>query len=109
MGACRKQSRTAKRTSAHLTIRVELWFQSRFKRDLKLASRRRKDLSKLWRVVQDLQAGEDLDARYGAHLLSGNWQGHWECRIEPDWLLIWQEHNAGLAFVRTGTHSDLFR
>ena len=44
------------------------------------------------------------------HPLSGNYEGHRECHITPDWLLIYKiEHKIlTLSLTRTGTHSDLF-
>ena len=43
--------------------------------------------------------------------LSGNWVGHRECHIQPDWLLVYyySEDELILTLTRTGTHSDLFR
>ena len=32
----------------------------------------------------------------------------WECHIEPDWLLVWDQEDDALILVRTGTHTDLF-
>lgn len=44
------------------------------------------------------------------HALSGNWVGHRECHILPDWLLIYriEDDVLVLTLARTGTHSDLF-
>lgn len=81
---------------------------TRFARDVRLAKRRGKDLAKLWAIVRQLEAGENLDRRNYPHRLSGNWSGHWECHIEPDWLLIWTDVEGYLVLERTGTHSDLF-
>ncbi|WP_245988984.1 type II toxin-antitoxin system mRNA interferase toxin, RelE/StbE family [Pelobium manganitolerans] len=38
------------------------------------------------------------------------YKGFWECHIQPDWLLIWQQDDSILlvTLVRTGAHSDLF-
>ena len=60
-----------------------------FDRDLKTATKRGKNLDKLWAVVESLINGEPLAARHRPHRLSGNWSPCWECHIEPDWLLIW--------------------
>jgi mRNA interferase YafQ len=35
-------------------------------------------------------------------------RGLWECHIEPDWLLIWDDAEDAIILVRTGTHTDLF-
>jgi len=44
------------------------------------------------------------------HDLSGDWVGHRECHILPDWLLIYriEDDVLVLTLARTGTHSDLF-
>jgi mRNA interferase YafQ len=79
-----------------------------FERDIKKAAKRGKDLDKLWRVVDRLSRGEPLSARHRRHRLSGEWSRFWECHIEPDWLLIWDETETAVILVRTGTHADLF-
>jgi len=81
---------------------------TRFKKDLRRAAKRRYDLEKLARVIDALAAGEKLPARFSNHKLSGNWGGHWECHIEPDWLLIYYYEDDYLVLARTGTHADLF-
>ncbi|MEG0378793.1 MAG: type II toxin-antitoxin system YafQ family toxin, partial [Eubacterium sp.] len=42
------------------------------------------------------------------HCLTGNWAGHRECHLQPDWLLLYQINNGLIIFERTGSHSDLF-
>ncbi|MGR3317213.1 MAG: type II toxin-antitoxin system YafQ family toxin [Candidatus Anammoxibacter sp.] len=44
------------------------------------------------------------------HSLTGNWSGHRECHIEPNWLLIYRlyENEKVIEYVRTGSHSALF-
>lgn len=84
-------------------------FTGQFKRDRKRAKKRGRDVDHLDEVVKRLIADEMLEAKYKAHPLRGGYAGHWECHIEPDFLLIWyySEDNE-IVFVRTGTHSDLF-
>jgi mRNA interferase YafQ len=79
-----------------------------FDRDLRRAKRRGKTLDKLWKIVELLIRGEPLPSRCRRHRLSGEWNRLWECHIEPDWLLIWDEAEQTLTLVRTGTHADLF-
>ena len=79
-----------------------------FDRDLRRARRRGKALDKLWEIVERLIRGEPLPSRCRRHRLSGQWNRLWECHIEPDWLLIWDEAEQTLTLVRTGTHADLF-
>jgi mRNA interferase YafQ len=79
-----------------------------FDRDLRRAKRRGKTLDKLWDIVELLVQGQALPSRCRRHRLSGHWNRLWECHIEPDWLLIWDEAEEILTLVRTGTHADLF-
>lgn len=82
---------------------------SRFKKDLKLAKKRGKNLDKLKTVVSILMADQTLDPKYRDHALTGNWQGSRDCHIEPDWLLIYRIDGDALYLERTGSHSDLFK
>ena len=86
----------------------ELLTSTQFKRDMKKARKRGKDRDKLERIIAKIVAGEPLDPRHRPHRLSGDWSPCWECHIEPDWLLIWDEDEESVMLVRTGTHSDLF-
>ncbi len=64
-----------------------------FKKDYKLAKKRHKDMSKIDTVITMLINGEDLPTEYKEHILSGNWDGFYECHIEPDWLMIVSPHH----------------
>lgn len=81
-----------------------------FKRDLKLAVKRKRDIAKMDAVVEMLLSGESLPEKYKDHNLGGNWARHIECHIEPDWLLIYyvEDDVLTLTLTRTGMHSDLF-
>ena len=84
---------------------------NQFKKDIKKLSRSgSKDMSKLREVIIKLVNEEILDKRYRNHRLSSNWKDHFECHIEPDWLLIYRidEKNKELILVRSGSHSELF-
>jgi len=81
---------------------------AQFRRDVKLAQRRGKDLSKLRELILLLAEGEPLPPRYKDHPLSGDWKHYRDCHIESDWLLIYKIEGDDLYLVRTGTHSDLF-
>ena len=59
---------------------------AQFRRDVKLAERRGKDLSKLREVLLLLAEGQPLAPRYKDHPLSGEWKHCRDCHIEPDWL-----------------------
>ena len=87
---------------------MRLLVTKRFERDLRRCRRRGKDLERLWAVVDRLLAEKPLEPRHRAHRLSGEWARSWECRVEPDWLLVWHVDDDALVLTRTGTHSDLF-
>jgi len=83
---------------------------TQFKKDYKLALKRRLDVKPLEDVITLLSMGKSLSKEYKDHNLSGNWAGHRECHILPDWLLIYRIEDDVLVLTlsRTGTHSDLF-
>ena len=85
-------------------------YTSQFKKDYKLAKRRGLNLSLLKNIISLLANGVQLDEKYGDHDLSGDWKGHRECHIQPDWLLVYRIEDDVLILTlsRTGTHSDLF-
>jgi mRNA interferase YafQ len=82
---------------------------TQFKRDTKLSEKRGRDMSKLRSVMIKLAKEEPLDPKYRDHRLSGDYKNHRECHVEPDWLLIYRTTAKEIVFVRTGTHSDLFK
>ena len=86
----------------------ELILTTRFRRDLRRAARRGKDEWRLKEVLDRLIAGEPLEARHRAHQLTGNMAPLWECHIENDWLLVWDEDETTVTLMQTGTHSDIF-
>ncbi|HEU4982913.1 MAG TPA: type II toxin-antitoxin system YafQ family toxin [Acidobacteriaceae bacterium] len=86
----------------------EVILGSQFKRDVKLAEKRGKDMSKLRTLVLLLAEGAPLPPRYRDHALSGDWKHFRDCHIEPDWLLIYKIDGNDLYLTRTGTHADLF-
>ena len=81
-----------------------------FKKDFKLAMRRGMKMELLEKVIALLAMGESLPPENRDHELTGNWRGHRECHIQPDWLLIYRVEAdvLVLTLARTGTHSDLF-
>lgn len=83
---------------------------TQFKKDYKPAMKRGLKIGLLEDVVAALAMGEPLPEKNKDHALSGNWVGHRECHILPDWLLVYciEDDVLVLTLVRTGTHSDLF-
>ena len=88
----------------------QLQYTNKFKKDVKRVTKRGYDISLLEKTIELLQTTGKLPSNYKPHLLSGDYAGCWECRIKPDWLLVWQQNDTELTllFTNTGTHSDLF-
>jgi len=86
----------------------EVILGTQFKRDVKLAEKRGKDMAKLRSLVLLLAEGAPLPPRYRDHALSGDWKHFRDCHIEPNWLLIYKIDGNDLYLTRTGTHADLF-
>ena len=85
---------------------------ARFRRDTRRMERRGKDLGKLDRVMDALEAGEKLPDRLRDHALIGNMRGKRECHLEPNWLLVYKlegddEGDPRVVYERTGTHSEV--
>ena len=83
---------------------------TQFKKDYKRAMKRGLKVDLLEKVVALLAMGEPLSEENRDHELSGDWVGHRECHIQPDWLLVYriEDDVLVLTLTRTGTHSDLF-
>ena len=83
-------------------------YSGQFKRDVKLAEKRGKELAKLRALLCLLIEGKALPTQYLDHPLKGGWKGYRDAHIEPDWILIYRVTDNAIHFERTGTHSDLF-
>ena len=86
----------------------ELILTTRFRRDLRRVARRGKNQERLREVIEKLIASEPLDPHHRCHQLASNLAPLWECHIENDWLLVWDEDDTTITLMRTGTHSDIF-
>ena len=88
----------------------EIVWTTRFKKDYKLAIKRHLDIDLLDNIIRALSRGETLPEKNKDHELTGNWAGHRECHIQPDWLLVYRidDDVLVLTLARTGTHSDIF-
>ncbi len=62
----------------------------RSRRDLRRQVKRGLDPEKLYAVITMLSARRVLPEALRDHVLRGDWQGWRDCRIEPDWLLIYR-------------------
>ena len=88
---------------------LELRTTTAFERDLRRVNNQGKDVDKLEKIANLLQAQEPLPARCRPHPLRGNWIGHWDCHVEPDWALLYKVTDQALILVRSGSHAELFK
>ena len=91
-------------------MNLKIIWTNQFKKDYKKAIRRRKNIKLLDDIIRSLSRGETLPPKNKDHALSGDWIGHRECHIQPDWLLVYriEDNVLVLTLARTGTHSDIF-
>jgi len=82
---------------------------NQFKRDVKRAQKRGKNIEHLKGVIRNLAQEIALPTEYRNHQLKGTLKDCRECHLEPDWLLVYRIQGNELHLVRTGSHSDLFR
>jgi len=62
-----------------------------------------------WEHLAYLLAKHDsLPEEYGEHPLTDNWQGHWDCHLEGDLVVIYRRTAGKIYLVRIGTHAELF-
>lgn len=85
-------------------------YTGEFKRQMRLCQLRGYDMVLLHEVIRLLSVDGKLPDKYRAHILHGNRQGQWECHVQPDWLLVWEQRDQELILImlNTGTHADVF-
>lgn len=90
---------------------------STFRRDLKKSRSHKKcDMNELKKVMKSIENRRTLGEKYQDHSLKRRYPGQRdgatdcrECHVCNDWLLVYRfPDGESVAFVRTGTHSDLF-
>lgn len=89
---------------------LKIQYSNKFKKDFKQILKRGYDTKEFEKVVTILCSEQPLPQKYRDHALIGNYGGHRECHIKPDWMLIYkiEQEILTLTLTRTGTHSDLF-
>lgn len=85
-------------------------YTKRFEKDLKRCLKRGLNILLIQEAISLLAEAGTLPTKYRPHKLSGQFDGCWECHIQPDWLMTWKQNDTELTllFLQTGTHSDLF-
>jgi mRNA interferase YafQ len=88
-----------------------LIYTNQYKKSVQLCKKRGYNLDLLENALSLLEKTGKLPSEYKPHKLSGNYKNCWECHIQSNWLLIWQQDDKELIllFLDTGTHSDLFK
>lgn len=68
------------------------------------------DMTLITTAMDLLEATGKLPKEYLPHKLKGNRKNQWECHIQPDWLMVWEQNDKELTllFLESGTHSDLY-
>lgn len=89
---------------------LDIRYSTKFKKDYKTLMKRGYHSQLLQDVLTILCNEQPLPPQYKDHTLIGNYEGHRECHITSDWLLIYkvEQEILTLSLTRTGTHSDLF-
>ena len=85
-------------------------YTNRFYKDLKRCKKRGLDIQLIQNAVALLASTGTLPAQYHPHKLINQKIETWECHIQPDWLMTWEQNDTELTllFLQTGTHSDIF-
>ena len=80
-------------------------YTKQFKKSLKLCLRRGLDAGLLNDVLNILSESGKLPVKYKPHKLKGKYSECWECHIQPDWLLVWQQNDKELNLLLIDTGS----
>ena len=85
-------------------------YTHQFKKDMLKCVKRGLDIEEIKTAIRTLSETGTLPAEYKPHQLKGDHKGQWECHIEPNWLMTWEQNDNELTllFLQTGTHADLF-
>ena len=91
-------------------MKYQVITSNRFEKDLKRCVKRGLNMRLIYEAILILEENGVLPIQYRPHKLTGDKQGIWECHIQPDWLMTWEQDNDQLTllFLQTGTHSDIF-
>ena len=91
-------------------MKYEIVTSNRFKKDLKRRQKRGLNMRLVYDAMHLLAETGTLSDEYRPHPLKGNHKGQWECHIQPNWLMTWEQNDKRLTllFLETGTHADIF-
>ena len=85
-------------------------YTHQFKKDLRKCAKRGLDIEAIKEAIKILSETGTLPQEYLPHQLKGDHKGQWECHIQPNWLMTWEQNDKQLTllFLETGTHADIF-
>ena len=85
-------------------------YSNRFNKDLKRCVKRGLNIKLIKDAIDLLAEKGSLPQEYRPHKLVNQKREIWECHIQSDWLMTWEQNDTQLMllFLQTGTHSDLF-
>ena len=86
---------------------LQIVYTKAFRKELKLCQKQNRNINKLFDIVEKLSNRKPLLPSNKVHRLQGKYKNHWECHIEPDWVLIWKVKGNVLSLERIGSHSKL--
>ncbi|GHU54811.1 RelE/StbE family addiction module toxin [Clostridia bacterium] len=85
-------------------------FETQFRKDYKLCKKRNCNMKLLDDIMFKIQNDEPLDPVINCpHYLTGKNPRVTECHIQSDWVLEYRYFENTVFFLRTGSHSDLFK
>ena len=88
----------------------QIKYSKRFEKNMKRCEKRGLDMQQLFKTIKLLADTGMLPAQYHPHKLVNQKTEIWECHIQPNWLMTWEQNDTQLTllFLQTGTHADLF-
>lgn len=86
-----------------------IYFARSFRKDMKRLARIEKNIEALLKPVLDtLQAGRQLDAKFLDHGLGCGWPGHRDLHLKPDLCVVYTHPCPDtVKLVRIGNHANL--
>ena len=72
---------------------------TRFKKEFRRCIKRGLNMKLITDAMDLLEANGSLPAKYHPHKLSGDMDGIWECHIQPDWLMTWEQNDTQLTLL----------
>lgn len=91
-------------------MKYSIFTTRKFDKAFKKCMKRGLDIERYKEVYKQLLESGTVSIEHRPHKLSGDYAGCWECHIQGDWILVWQQNDEELTLLllETGSHSDIF-